>query len=181
MSIAHVTQITLPYLRHPAWWATLDNGHQVIVIHKPGDVVHLHTVVRTGSVNESDENTGVSHFLEHLMFKGSERFPAGAFDRILEGIGGRVNASTSKDFTQYYITIPKGTDGEYYRLALDLHADMLLHAALPDSEIGPPFEVNNPNVTEKRERMVVIEEIKMGRDNPWRQSVQRLSELLYPT
>lgn len=181
MDNMRIEEVTLPYMRHPARWATLGNGHQVFVIHKPGDVVHLHTVVRTGSVNETDENTGVSHFLEHLMFKGTERFPAGAFDRILEGIGGRINASTSKDLTQYFITIPKGAVGEHYRLALDLHADMLLHAALPDEEIGPTFDPDNPQVTEKRERMVVLEEIKMGRDNPWRQAVLSLTEQLYPT
>lgn len=180
MGITRLEHVSLPYLHQPAAWATLDNGHQVIVIHKPGDVVHLHTVVRTGSVNETDENTGVSHFLEHLMFKGTERFPAGAFDRILEGMGARVNASTSKDLTQYYITLPKGDEGEYYHLALDLHADMLLHALLPDEEIGPPFDPNNPQVTEKRERMVVIEEIKMGKDRPWRRAIQELTELLYP-
>lgn len=181
MSIAHLEEVPLPYLRRPACRAVLDNGLQVFVIDKPGEVVHLHTVVRTGSINETDANTGVSHFLEHLMFKGTDRYPAGAFDRILEGIGARVNAATSKDFTQYYVTVPKGYDGEYYRLALDLHADMLLHALLPEEEIGPPFDPQNPRVTEKRERMVVIEEIKMGRDNPWRQAVRRLTEMLYPT
>ncbi|HEX2950151.1 MAG TPA: pitrilysin family protein [Armatimonadota bacterium] len=181
MSITRMEQVSLPYLSHPAWWATLQNGHQIFVVYKPGDVVHIHTVVRTGSVNETDENTGVSHFLEHLMFKGTDRYPVGAFDRILEGVGGRVNASTSKDLTQFYVTIPKGEVGEYYRLALDLHADMLLHAALPDEEIGPTFAPKNPQVTEKRERMVVIEEIKMGKDNPWRNAIQQLTEELYPT
>ena len=180
MSIARMEQVALPYLSRPALWATLENGHQVIVIDKPGEVVHLHTVVRTGSVNETEQNTGVSHFLEHLMFKGTERFPTGAFDRVLEGIGARVNAATSKDYTQFYVTCPKGYEGEYYRLGLDLHADMLLHAALPDAEIGPTFDPANPQVTEKRERMVVIEEIKMGRDNPWRQAVQQMAEMLYP-
>ena len=181
MNIARQEQVDLPYLRQPAVWSTLDNGHQIITIHKPGEVAHLHTVVRTGSINETDENTGVSHFLEHLMFKGTERFPAGTFDRLLESIGARVNASTSKDYTQYFVTLPKGLDGDYYRLALDLHADMLLNALLPEEEIGPPFDASNPQVTEKRERMVVIEEIKMGHDNPWRQAVSTLGELLYPT
>lgn len=181
MNHPDLVQVTLPYLSHPAWWATLANGHQVFAVYKPGEVTHLHTVVRTGSVNETAQNTGVSHFLEHLLFKGTERFPAGAFDRILEGIGARVNASTSKDFTQYYITVPQGYQGANYRLALEMHADMLLHAALPEEEIGPPFDFTHPEVTEKRERMVVIEEIKMGKDNPWRQAIQHLTALLYPT
>ena len=126
VSTAPIERIPLPFLQHPAWWATLPNGHQIFAIYKPGEVVHVHTLVRTGSVNETDDNTGVSHFL-NLMFKGSDRFPVGAFDRILEGIGARVNAGTSKDYTQYFITLPKGAEGEYYRLGLDLHADMLLH------------------------------------------------------
>ncbi len=180
MSIARQEQVSLPYLSHPAWWATLDNGQQVFAIYKPGEVVQIQTVVRTGSVNETAQNTGVSHFLEHLMFKGTERYPAGTFDRILEGVGAQVNASTSKDFTQYYLTLPKGLDGEFYRLGLDLHADMLLHARLPEEEIGPPFDPHNPQVTEKRERMVVLEEINMSKDNPWRRAIHGLTELLYP-
>ncbi|HEY3416011.1 MAG TPA: pitrilysin family protein [Armatimonadota bacterium] len=181
MSIVRLEQVSLPYLAQPAQWATLDSGHQIIVVHKPGEVVYIQTLVRTGSVNETDENTGVSHFLEHLMFKGTERFPAGAFDRILEGIGAQVNAGTSKDYTQYYVGLPKGQDGEYYRLALDLHADMLLHALLPEEEIGPPFDPHAAESGEKRERAVVIEEIKRSKDNPWRVAIQQLTELLYPT
>lgn len=180
VSIVKKEDVSLPYLRHPACWATLDNGHQIFAVYKPGEIVHLQTVVRTGSVNETDMNTGISHFLEHLMFKGTNRFPAGTFDRILSGIGARVNAGTSKDWTQYFVTVPRGEDGEYYHLALDLHADMLLHAALPDEEIGPPFDPDNPQVAEKRERAVVIEEIKRGMDNPWRQAIHTLDEMLYP-
>ncbi|MHB0938904.1 MAG: M16 family metallopeptidase [Armatimonadota bacterium] len=179
--IAQMHEVALPFLERPARWATMANGHQIFAIVKPGSVVHLHTVVRTGSVNETEKNAGVSHFLEHLMFKGTERFPAGQFDRMLEGLGGRVNASTSKDFTQYFITLPDSADHSHYRLALELHADMLLHAAIPEEEIGPTFDPENPQVTEKRERMVVIEEIKMGRDNPWRQAVITLTEQMYPT
>ena len=174
--------VLLPYLSQPACWKTLENGHQILVIPKAGEVVHLHTVVRTGSIHETDDNTGVSHFLEHLMFKGTPRFPAGAFDRMLEGIGARVNASTAKDLTQYFITVPLGSNGDYFHLALDLHADMLLNSLLPEEEIGPPFDAANPLVVDKkRERMVVIEEIKMGMDNPWRQAIKQLNELLYPT
>ncbi len=181
MNITRLEEIVLPFMRHPARWVTMDSGHQILALYKPGEVAHLQTVVRTGSVNETDADTGISHFLEHLMFKGSERFPAGEFDRLLEGIGARVNAATSKDWTYYYLTLPKGFHGDYYRLALDLHADMLLHAMLPEEEIGPPFDPAQPTAGEKRERMVVIEEIKMSQDNPWRQAITELVRLLYPT
>ncbi|OPZ84571.1 MAG: Protease 3 precursor [bacterium ADurb.Bin429] len=180
MEIVKTDEVRLPYLHHPAVWATLASGQQVVVVRKPGDVVHLHTVVYVGSVEETAEISGISHFLEHLMFKGTARFPAGAFDRLLEGVGGRVNASTSKDITQYFVTLPKGGAGEYYHLALDLHADMLMEALLPEEEIGPSFDPST-EPSEKRERLVVIEEIKMGKDNPWRQVITNLGELLYPT
>lgn len=173
-------QISLPYLRQPANWWQMENGHQILLIPKAGEVVHWHTVVRAGSLYENNTNNGISHFLEHLMFKGTPCYPAGKFDRMLEAVGARVNASTSKDFTQYYITLPAGNNGDFSRMALELHADMLLNAALPESEIGPPFTIESPPA-EKRERMVVIEEIKMGMDNPMRQAMQQLNELLYPT
>ncbi len=172
-------QISLPYLTAPATIARLDNGHTVVVIPKPGEVVHLHTVVRAGSILEDDHTTGISHFLEHLMFKGTPAHPAGEFDRVLEGMGARINASTSKDWTQYYVTIPKGQDGAFYRLALELHADMLLNPLLPEEEIGPPFDPSGPPVGQKRERHVVIEEIKMGKDNPWRRCLEAINRLMY--
>jgi zinc protease len=175
-----VPVLTLPYVSTPATWTTLPSGQQIFLIPKPGEVIHLHTLVRTGSVNETDDIAGLSHFLEHLMFKGTLRYPAGEFDRLLEGVGGRVNASTSKDFTQYYITLPTDPSGAGFRLALELHADMLLHAALPEEEIGLPFALEAPPSV-KRERQVILEEIKMGLDNPWRQTLQALNELLYPT
>ncbi|HHX41731.1 MAG TPA: insulinase family protein, partial [Armatimonadetes bacterium] len=84
-----IREVVLPYLARPAGMATLDSGHTVVVIPKPGDVVHLHTVVRVGSALEDDRTNGISHFLEHLMFKGTPRYPAGDFDRILEGMGAR--------------------------------------------------------------------------------------------
>jgi len=174
-----IREVVLPYLARPAGVATLDSGHTVVVIPKPGDVVHLHTVVRVGSALEDDETNGISHFLEHLMFKGTPRYPAGDFDRILEGMGARINASTSKDWTQYYATLPKGEEGRFYRRALELHADMLLNPLLPENEIGPPFDPANPEVEQKRERHVVIEEIKMGKDNPWRRCLQALNSLMY--
>lgn len=174
-----IREVVLPYLARPAGVATLDSGHTVVVIPKPGDVVHLHTVVRVGSALEDDRTNGISHFLEHLMFKGTPRYPAGDFDRILEGMGARINASTSKDWTQYYATLPKGEEGRFYRRALELHADMLLNPLLPESEIGPPFDPANPQVEQKRERHVVIEEIKMGKDNPWRRCLQALNALMY--
>ncbi|MBI3945911.1 MAG: insulinase family protein [Armatimonadetes bacterium] len=174
-----IEQVSLPYLSRPAAVSVTDSGHTICIIPKPGEVVHLHTAVRTGSIHEDDATTGISHFLEHLMFKGTASHPAGEFDRILEGMGARINAATSKDWTQYFVTIPAGENGRFYRQALELHADMMLHPLLPEEEIGPPFDPANPQVEQKRERHVVIEEIKMGKDNPVRRCFETLNALMY--
>ena len=144
-----------------------DNGHKIVLAHKDGGLVNISTWVRTGSINETEQNNGISHFLEHLMFKGTHKHPAGEFDQILEAKGAIVNAATWKDYTFYYVTLPKGENDENFKLALELHADMMLDPVLPYDEIGAPFDLNDKNVGTKRERHVVIEEIRMREDQPW--------------
>ena len=128
----------------------LDNGHNVIIeeVHD-NPIVIIDTWIKTGSINETDENNGVAHFLEHLFFKGTSKHPAKEFDRILESKGAITNAATSKDFTHYYILIPS----QYFELALELHSDMLLNPLVPRKEL-------------EKERKVVIEEIAKNNDKP---------------
>ncbi len=128
----------------------LDNG-QTVVIKEVHDnpIVIIDTWIKTGSINETDENNGVAHFLEHLFFKGTPKHPAKEFDEILESKGAVTNAATSKDFTHYYILIPS----QYFELALDLHSDMLLNPLIPRKEL-------------EKERKVVIEEIAKNNDKP---------------
>lgn len=159
--------IDFPYLIKPVEQYTTDEGHTIIFAHKDGGMVNVSTWVKTGSIHEDEKNNGVSHFLEHLMFKGTNAHKAGEFDRILESKGGIINAATWKDYTFYYVTIPKGQENENLYLALELHADMMVDPVIPDYEIGPKFDPTNPNVAEKRERYVVIEEIGMRNDQPW--------------
>ena len=97
----------------------LPNGQTVVVYPiKDNPIVTIDTWIKTGSINETDENNGVAHFLEHLFFKGTKTRPTGDMDRILESKGAVVNAATSKDFTHYYITIPS----EYFDTAMELHS-----------------------------------------------------------
>lgn len=168
-----------PFLKDNAHLFVLENGHTIVTIRKPGEITNISTWVKTGSINENDLNNGVSHFLEHLMFKGTERLNPGDFDRILESRGGIINAATWKDYTYYYVTIPRGDKDENFKLAIDLHADMMLNATLPDEEIGPTYDINNPTVTEKRERSVVIEEISMREDQPWTKTYNTLNDIMY--
>ncbi len=128
----------------------LDNGQNVVIkeVHD-NPIVIIDTWIKTGSINETDENNGVAHFLEHLFFKGTSKHPAKEFDQILESKGAVTNAATSKDFTHYYILIPS----ENFELALDLHSDMLLNPLIPRKEL-------------EKERKVVIEEIAKNNDRP---------------
>src|SRR5574344_1212579 len=78
----------------------LDNGQTVIIEEvKNNPIVTIDTWIKTGSINEDDTNNGVSHFLEHLFFKGKKNHEPGEFDNILESKGAVTNAATSKDFT----------------------------------------------------------------------------------
>ena len=159
--------VEYPYLTEKVEVYERENGHKIVLAHKEGELVNVSSWVKTGSINEDDTNNGISHFLEHLMFKGTDRFKVGEFDRILESKGGIVNAATWKDYTFYYVTLPKGENDENLYLAIDLHADMMTGAILPEVEIGAPFDLNDTTVTDKRERHVVIEEIRMRKDQNW--------------
>ncbi|WP_373532299.1 M16 family metallopeptidase [Vampirovibrio sp.] len=125
-------------------------------------IVTIDTWVKTGSVNENKKINGVSHFLEHLLFKGTDQYKPGVIDRMLEARGSRFNAATSDDFTHYYITMAT----PYFEETLKLHANMMLNAAIPNSELP-------------QERKVVQEEINRANDNPDRQLYVELAKLMY--
>lgn len=170
--------VTIPYLSEEANVVTYDNGYTFVFVPKRGDVFNISTWVRTGSIHEDDENNGISHFLEHLMFKGTKRFKPGEFDKMMEGMGAIINAATWKDFTFYYITGPKGNGN--FETALDMHADMMLHSTIPAEEVGPPYDPFDPDYAgEKRERSVVIEEIGMREDMPWTKIYNALNHMMY--
>ena len=161
------TTVKYPYLNEEVEIYERENGHKIVLARKEGELVNISSWVKTGSINEDDRINGISHFLEHLMFKGTHKHKAGEFDKILEARGAIVNAATWKDYTFYYVTLPKGRNGENLNLAIELHADMMLDPVLPENEIGPAFDLNDTEVKEKRERHVVIEEIRMRKDQPW--------------
>ena len=143
----------------------LENGQTVVIQEvKTNPIVTVDTWIKTGSINETDENNGVSHFFEHLFFKGSTNHAPGEFDKILETKGAITNAATSKDFTHYYITIPS----KDFDLALEMHSDMLLHPLIPRKEL-------------EKERKVVIEEIMKDANSPNTMAYDNLITMLYTT
>ncbi len=167
--------IDYPYLEKPLSVYTFENGHKAVLAYKKSPMINISSWVKTGSINENSENNGVSHFVEHLLFKGTTKYPAGCFDRTMEQKGGIINAATWKDYTFYYINIPK----EHFNIALEMHADMMVDAIFPTEEIGPKFNPEGESPKEKRERYVVIEEIRMGEDNNWRKVYKNLNSSLY--
>lgn len=140
------------------------NGLRLITV----PMEHTKTVtvlvmVGTGSRYETKEINGVSHFLEHMMFKGTAKRP-GAMDisHELDSIGADYNAFTSKEYTGYYAK----AGAEHFELVLDVIADIFLNSKLDSQEID-------------KERGVVVQEINMNFDNPMRHISDVYEELLY--
>jgi predicted Zn-dependent peptidase len=102
-----------------------------------------------GSRHESDEESGIAHFVEHMLFKGTHRRSARDLAQAIDSVGGQVDAFTSKEYVGYYIKVLD----EHVPIALDLLSDMLLNPALTAQDIV-------------REQGVVLEEIKMVEDAP---------------
>lgn len=173
------TLVKYPFLTKDVEVYKLENGHTIVLAHKEGGLVNVSSWVKTGSINENNSNNGISHFLEHLMFKGTNKHQAGDFDRILEAKGAIVNAATWKDYTFYYVTLPKGENNKDFYEAIELHADMMLDPILPEHEIGAVFNINDANVKDKRERHVVIEEIRMRQDQPWTKVYNACNSSMY--
>ncbi|WP_019501658.1 M16 family metallopeptidase [Pseudanabaena sp. PCC 6802] len=140
----------------------LANGVRVIAEQVPVDAVTLDIWINVGSANESDDINGMAHFLEHMIFKGSDRQSVGEFERVVESRGGNTNAATSQDYTHYYITVAPQDFAELAPLQIDL----VLNARIPDPEF-------------QRERLVVLEEIRRSEDNPDRRLYRHTAEMAY--
>ncbi|WP_316429694.1 MAG: pitrilysin family protein [Leptolyngbya sp. IPPAS B-1204] len=147
----------------PAKRYRLDNG--LLLIHQrvtAAPVVTVDVWVKAGAATEPEPWSGMAHFLEHMIFKGTNRLLPGQFDQIIENRGGVTNAATSHDYAHFFVSTA----------AIDLPdtlphlADLLLHAAIPDAE----FEL---------ERDVVLEEIRQSFDDPDGLGFQVLLETLY--
>ncbi|AGL01305.1 M16 family metallopeptidase [Desulfoscipio gibsoniae] len=130
--------------------AELANGIKVLTENIP----HVRSVaigvwVDIGSRDESNEVAGISHFIEHLMFKGTIKRTAKDIAEALDAVGGQLNAFTTKEYTCYYARVLD----EHFSLGIDLLGDMLLHSRFDQVDID-------------RERNVILEEIKMYEDAP---------------
>lgn len=136
----------------------LKNGLTVLLAESgKSPVLSVQMWVRTGSADESPAQAGISHFIEHLVFKGTRKFGVGEIASTVEGAGGELNAYTSFDQTVFHVTIASSQADR----ALEVISEMMGHPLFDPEEVD-------------KEREVVIEEIKRGQDSPGRRSSQLL-------
>lgn len=143
---------------------TLDNGLRIVSFNMPhSPSVTISFFIGVGSRYESDPQAGVSHFIEHMVFKGTPRHPTSRdISEAIEGVGGILNAGTDKEMTAYWCKVAK----PHFGLALDVLVDMLRNSLFAPEEI-------------ERERQVIIEELCMTRDSPSQRVDTLIDELLW--
>ena len=143
----------------------LDNGLRVLTSTMPQTrSVSISFFIGTGSRYEADSEAGISHFIEHLCFRGTEKRPtARDISTAIEGVGGILNGGTDKELTVYWCKVAR----PYLETAFDVLVDMLINSRF------------NPEDMEK-ERQVIIEEINMSHDSPSQRVGMLVDELLWP-
>ncbi len=130
---------------------TLDNGLRVVLLPQNGaESIAVALCYRAGSRDEEPGESGLAHFLEHMMFKGSAAYEPGAIDRLTQRLGGTNNAFTSHDATLYHFQFERGS----WREALRIESDRMRGLSLLPEEVDS-------------EREVILEEIRMVEDDPW--------------
>ncbi|HEV2319063.1 MAG TPA: pitrilysin family protein, partial [Verrucomicrobiae bacterium] len=143
---------------------TLDNGLVVIVREDhSAPVVSAQAWCMSGSIHEGSWlGAGLSHVLEHMLFKGTTTRPGSRIDQEVQEAGGYMNAYTSFDRTVYHIDVPNTGA----RTAIDILCDIMQHATLPPDELA-------------KEMDVIRREMDMGQDDPGRRASRRLFEVAY--
>ena len=143
---------------------TLPNGLRIVYAHDDhAESASFGLFIASGSRHEGPKDYGASHFIEHMLFKGTKKRSALAISQAIEGHGGNFNAWTSEEGTCFYAYLP----ADCCETMLDVITDMYLNAAIPSVEFA-------------RERRVILEEIKMYDDEPDSVASENLSKILFP-
>ena len=141
---------------------TLPNGIKIILSHTPSRVTYSGVYINVGSRDESGADEGMAHFIEHSLFKGTEHRRAYHIQNRIDGVGGELNAFTTKEETCVYAS----SLSEHLERCLELFADILFHSTFPPSEI-------------EKEKDVVLEEINSYNDTPSELIYDQYEELAY--
>jgi zinc protease len=143
----------------------LGNGLTVVIEeNRANPVVAIQVWVKVGAADESPAEAGIAHVFEHMLFKGTARRAVGEIARTVEAAGGEINAHTSHDQTVYEMTLPS----DLLELGLDIMADAVFSSSFEATEV-------------EREKEVIIEEFKRGRDNPGRSAMEGLFAKAFTT
>lgn len=143
--------------------SVLRNGMRLIIQeHRAADIVAVYLFVGVGVRYEAPEQLGYAHFQEHMLFKGTDRFGPGYVDRTVEGVGGRSNAVTSFDYTDFYLVLPTEATAK----GIELLADMAFRSNFVPDEVA-------------REREVIFEEARIEHDNPRSAIVRQLYGMVF--
>lgn len=141
---------------------TLNNGIKIILSHTPSRVTYSGVYINVGSRDERGNDEGVAHFIEHSLFKGTEHRRAYHIQNRIDGVGGELNAFTTKEETCVYAS----SLSEHLERCLELFSDILFHSTFPLDEIA-------------REKDVVLEEINSYNDTPSELIYDQYEELAY--
>lgn len=140
----------------------LKNGMTILFEKRNVPVVSVSFAVRQGGINESSEEKGISHFIEHLLYKGTSKRNWFQLAEEIEKNGGQLNGGTSEIMTMFFCKMPSN----HLDTALDVLSDMVKNPLFDKDEL-------------EKERKVIFEEIKMYRDNPRRHSFEEIQKLLF--
>jgi len=142
----------------------LKNGLKIIS-HKMSErqSVALGIWIKVGGRYENSQNKGISHFLEHLLFKGTKKYSCRMLKESIEGVGGSLNGFTSEELTCYLVKLPASN----FKVGLSILSDMVINPTLQSQDIN-------------KEKTVILEELKMYRDLPQSYVYELLDELLWP-
>ncbi len=141
----------------------LNNGLTIVTEKRPSTSCSIGFWVEVGSVNESENESGYAHFVEHMLFKGTKKRTAKDIANEIDRVGAYLNASTTKEYTDYFINIQK----DKIDLALDILIDIIENSTFPKNEL-------------KMEKLVVLEEIKTYEDSPDELVHDNLYEAMFP-
>ncbi len=158
----------------------LPNGLKIVTLERPTGLITCGAWVNVGSDNETVQMNGATHMIEHMMFKGTEKYAAGEIDRIIEGeLSGGLNAMTGKDKTLYFFfnLLPSGV-----AQAIDCCAEMVFKARIEHDELDGKMDVNEKGKAVKNdgERHVVIEEIRQDNGDLIKVQMDQLMKTAYP-
>lgn len=141
---------------------TLKNGIRIIHKQAEGKVAHLGVIINTGSRDEDDNEHGIAHFIEHVIFKGTHKRKAYHVISRLEDVGGEIDAYTTKEETVIFA----GFLTEYYSRAMELFSDIIFNSSFPDKELD-------------KEKEVILDEINSYKDSPAELIFDDFEELIF--